>query len=228
MYKILLADSDTAYTDKLTPFLTNKNCALLFSKSGKEVLETALVVTLDAVILCGTLQDISVFDVCRKLRDKTSVPVLFVKNLSTEEERIGGFMAGCDDFLTEPYSLEELWLRLCRRIETRRRSKQFEIFRFGKLIVDTGKRMVTYSDKLCDLTPIEFDIFAALAANPKKVFPYDTLYDLVWHTPGIKSKHTIQVHVARLRQKLYELTKSGNSFIHTANRKGYMFDPGSE
>ena len=76
MYKILLADSDTAYTDKLAPFLTNKNCALLFSKSGKEVLETALVVTLDAVILCGTLQDISVFDVCRKLRDKTSVPVL--------------------------------------------------------------------------------------------------------------------------------------------------------
>ena len=110
--------------------------------------------------------------VCRRLREISSVPVIFLSAYAKTDDRIRGLMAGGDDYLGKPYSLVELELRLRLRIQRRNHEESSEVLRMGALEIDLGLRKVRYEGVTADFTTLEFDLLAVLARNPGQVFSY--------------------------------------------------------
>ena len=112
------------------------------------------------------MPDVDGTSVCWEIREVSEVPVLFLSAYADTEDRIRGLLAGGDDYMGKPYSLEELELRLRRHIERRQKRESREVLSFGELCIDRGLREVRYGDKTAPFTSLEFDLLSVLAQNP--------------------------------------------------------------
>lgn len=164
--------------------------------------------------------------VCSRLREVSAVPIIFLSAYARTDDRIRGLMAGGDDYIGKPYSLVELELRLRLRIQRHKNVENGEVLRFDALEIDLGLREARFRGDRAQLTVLEFDLLAFLARNPDQVFSYEQLYDRVWKAPMNQGLHSIQVCMARVRQKLDALCP-GVHWIETVRRKGYRFNSGA-
>ena len=216
MYHVLLVDDDPHILIANQTYLTQRGYKVFAAKNGADALSIAATAALDAVNGGYLYEDMF------RLRETSSVPVLFLSAFSEPDDRIRGLMAGGDDYLGKPYSLVELELRLRLRIEGSRHFQAGEVLQFGPLEIDLGLRQVRYQGATASFTTLEFDLLAFLARNPGQVFSYEQLYNGVWKSPINQSLHNIQVCMARVRQKL-DLLCPGENYIETIRRKGYRF-----
>lgn len=187
-------------------------------------LEIISAATLDCIILDIGMPNLNGFELCRQIREQTGVPIIFLSGLSEMDNRIKSFQMGGDDFLSKPYDVRELELRIQARIREHHKVFPSKSLRFGKLLIDTNRRIVQYGDRIGDFSTLQFDVLAFLAESPGTVFSYEQLYDRVWKTPIVGSRHNLQVTVATVRQKLAALCGDEN-YILTVPRKGYSFTP---
>ena len=151
--------------------------------------------------------------VCRRLREVSQIPVIFLSAYAQTEDRIRGLMAGGDDYLGKPYSLVELELRLRLRIQRHHQISTGDILRFGELEIDLGLREVRYQGVPAVFTTLEFDLLAFLAKNPGQVFSYEQLHNEVWRAPINQGLHNIQVCMARVRQEAGAAGRPGIHYI---------------
>lgn len=222
MYRVLLVDDDPHILSANEAFLKKRGYQVLLAQNGADALTISSSAALDAIVLDLDMPDMSGLDVCRRLRETSSVPILFLSAYAATDDRIRGLIAGGDDYLGKPYSLVELELRLRLRIQQRHPMEDNEVLRFGELEIDTGLREIRYQGTAAAFTALEFDLLTFLARNPGQVFSYEQLYDGVWKSPLNKGLHNIQVCMARARQKL-ELLCPGKHYIETVRGKGYRF-----
>ena len=222
MYRILLVDDDPHIQVTNTAYLKNKGYQVYQAKTGAEALNIASTTALDAMVLDVDMPGMDGVTVCRRLREVSDVPVIFLSAYAKTDDRIKGLTAGGDDYLGKPYSLVELELRLRLHIRRHRHIESGEVLRFGELEIDLGMREARYRGTSSAMTALEFDLLAFLAQNPGKVFSYEQLYDRVWKSPMNRSLHNIQVCMARVRQKLNQLCPDAH-YIDTVRRKGYRF-----
>lgn len=227
MYRILLVDDDPHILITNRAFLTQKGYTVFTAENGAKALSIAQTAALDAVILDVDMPGMDGVTVCRRLREISGVPVIFLSAFSEVDDRIQGLMAGGDDYMGKPYSLVELELRLRLRIQSAHPIQAGEVLRFGPLEIDLGLRQVRYQGNSASFTTLEFDLLAFLARNPGQVFSYEQLYNGVWKSPINQSLHNIQVCMARVRQKL-DLLCPGMNYIETIRRKGYRFRAGDQ
>ena len=149
------------------------------------------------------LPDIDGLDVCRRLRERSDVPIIIVTARGEESDRVVGLELGADDYVVKPFGLRELIARI--RAVTRRtsaRSATHEPLRVGGLEIDERARRATLDGAALALTPKEFDLLAALARDPGAAISRRRLLEDVWETSWYGSSKTIDVHVAALRRKL--------------------------
>ena len=222
MYRVLLVDDDIHIQNTNEAFLRKRGYEVFRADSGEEALSLAQTAAFDAVVLDVDMPGMDGVTVCRHLREKSRIPVIFLSAYAETDDRIKGLMAGGDDYLGKPYSLVELELRLRLRIERHNNIVKGEVVRRGKLEIDLGLREVRYEERKISLTALEFDLLAFLAQNPGQVFSYEQLYDRVWKAPINQGRHNIQVCMARVRQKLDRLCP-GAGYVETVRRKGYRF-----
>ena len=222
MYRVLLADDDAHILNTNRAYLEKLGYQVVTASDGKTALATASSVALDAIVLDVEMPGVDGVEVCRRVREVSGVPILFLSAYAETDDRIRGLLAGGDDYLAKPYSLQELELRLRGRILRRENIEQREVLRFGGLTIDLGLREVRFGEETAALTALEFDLLAFLARHPGQVFSYEELYDRVWRSPINQGIHNIQVCMARVRQKLERLCPEGR-YIHTVRRKGYRF-----
>ena len=226
MYRVLLVDDDAHIQTANGNFLNNMGYEIYPASNGTEALEIAATAALDAIILDVDMPGMDGVTVCRRLREVSQVPVIFLSAYAQTDDRIRGLLAGGDDYLAKPYSLVELELRLRLRIQRYHRVETSAVLRFGELEIDLGLREVCYQGHAAGFTTLEFDLLAFLAQNPNQVFSYEQLHDRVWKTPMNQGLHNIQVCMARVRQKLERLCP-GCHYIETVRGKGYRFRPNS-
>lgn len=222
MYRILLVDDDPDILITNAAFLKKKGYDVSCAENGAQALALAATAALDAVVLDLDMPDMDGITVCRRLRETSGMPILFLSAYAQTDDRIRGLMAGGDDYLAKPYSLVELELRLRLRISRRYHIETGEVLTFGKLEIDIGLREVRYGSDRGSFTALEFDLLAFLARNAGQVFSYEQLYDRVWKSPLNQSLHNIQVCAARVRQRLDQLCP-GIHYIETVRGKGYRF-----
>ena len=222
MYRVLLVDDDIHIQNINEVFLKKRGYEVVRADDGETALTLAQTAAFDAVVLDVDMPGMDGVTVCRHLREKSRVPIIFLSAYAKTDDRIRGLMAGGDDYLGKPHSLVELELRLRNRIERNNNIEKGDVLRNGKLELDLGLQEVRYENNKISLTTLEIDLLAFLARNPGQVFSYEQLYDRVWKTPMNQGRHNIQVCMARVRQKLDKLCP-GENYIETVRRKGYRF-----
>lgn len=224
MYRVLLVDDDPHIQTANEAFLKKHGYEIFRAGNGTDALKIASTASLDAVVLDVDMPGMDGVTLCRRLRETSSIPILFLSAYSRTDDRIRGLMAGGDDYLGKPYSLVELELRLRLRIQRHCQIIAEDVLHFGPLEIDLGLREVRYKDTRVTFTTLEFDLLAFLARNPGQVFSYEQLSNEVWRTPINQGLHNIQVCMARVRQKLEQLCPEIH-YIETIRRKGYRFRP---
>ena len=160
----------------------------------------------DLILLDLRLPDMDGYDVCRAIRARSDVPIIMVTARGEEMDRVVGLELGADDYMVKPYGLRELIARI--RAVTRRggaggrAEPEVDTIRTGGLEIDLRARKVTVDGQDVALTVKEFELLAALAADPGAVVTRKQLLEQVWDTNWYGSTKTIDVHVASLRRKL--------------------------
>ena len=225
MHKILFIDDDPDFLDSNRLYFTPKGYEVICCQDAGEAAEKILPSTkLDCVILDISMPGMDGFEICERFRRLSSTPVIFLSGLTDLDSRLQSFRSGGDDFLAKPYDITELEYRIRARIRKNENVFFEGTLSYGSLVIDIDRRIISYDGKTGDFSALQFDILAFMARNPNKVFSYEQLYDQVWKTPMIGSRHNIQVAVATIRQKLSRLC-DGNQYIRTVSRKGYCFTP---
>lgn len=222
MYRVLLADDDIHVLNTNRAYLEKRGYEVITAANGTETLRIAASAALDAIVLDVEMPGLDGVEVCRRIREVSGVPILFLSAYADTDDRIRGLLAGGDDYLAKPYSLQELELRLRGRILRRENAEPREALDFGGLTIDLGLREVRFGERTAAFTALEFDLLAFLARHPGQVFSYEELYDRVWRSPMNQGVHNMQVCMARVRQKLERLCPDGH-YIETVRGKGYRF-----
>lgn len=222
MYRVLLVDDDPHIQTTNAAFLKKKGYEIYQAETGTEALRIVETTALDGVVLDVDIPGMDGITLCRRLRELSGIPVIFLSAYAQTDDRIKGLIAGGDDYLGKPYSLVELELRLRLRIQRHYHVVSDKILQYGALEIDLGLREVRYGDNTVSFTALEFDLLSFLAQNPDQVFSYEQLYNGVWRSPMNQGLHNIQVCMARVRQKLERLCPSVH-YVETVRRKGYRF-----
>jgi len=198
--RILLVEDEDAIAEPLAEGLRREGFVVDRAATGGEALEAAVS---DLVLLDLRLPDVDGLDVCRRLRERSDVPIIVVTARGEEADRVVGLELGADDYVVKPFGLRELIARI--RAVTRRTSSRgstVEPLRVGALEVDERARRAMLGGEDLELTPKEFDLLAALARDPGAAISRRRLLEEVWETTWYGSAKTIDVHVAALRRKL--------------------------
>lgn len=197
---------------------------------GKSGLDEALTGKYDLVLLDIMLPVMDGFEVCEKIREKLDTPIIMLTARDTEQDKIKGLDTGADDYMTKPFSINELMSRV--RANIRRYSNETVMRKItdttivvGDVVIDCENYLVKKGDKVLELSKKEYDLLAHLAKNAGKIYSREELMNAVWGYENFYGDlRTIDVTIARLRQKIDE-DGTGESLIQTKRGMGYFVAP---
>jgi two-component system, OmpR family, response regulator MprA len=223
MARILVIDDEPQITDFLRRGLIYKGFSVDVAYDGKSGLDRALEAPPDLVILDLMLPDIDGLDVCQRLRSaaKDDLPVLMLTAKDATADKIAGLDAGADDYITKPFSFEELLARVRAALRRKKPSSgESQVLKVGDLAINTASRGVSRGDRLVDLTAREYDLLEFLARNTGHVVTKETIFEKVWGYDFELESDAIKVYISYLRTKLNALGEP--DLIHTVRGVGYM------
>ncbi len=221
---ILVVEDEQAIADLVRAYLTRDGFGVVWARSGEQALEELSRHPVRLVVLDIGLPGIDGFEVCRRLRSRTGVPILMLSARDDEVDRVAGLEAGADDYVTKPFSPRELVARvkaILRRAGVGDTALAGDgVLAAGGVELDRAARTVTVGGAPVDLTSREFDLLAALLAHPGVVLNRDRLLELVWGGGFAGGTRTVDVHVGQLRAKL-----GRPDLIETVRGAGYKVVP---
>jgi DNA-binding response OmpR family regulator len=223
--RVLVVDDDPDVAKSIEATL-RKYYKVFVVYSGIEALKEARRHPPDLIVLDVVMPGMDGLETCRELRvdpTLTDVPILFLTALGRPEDRVAGLRAGADDYLTNPFNLEELQLRIKAILRRVRQPMPVptSILQTPHLALDKTSYMVTAADKQVKLTPIEFDLLYHLMMHPHEVFTSDRLLQEVWDYPSESgSPDLVRMHIKNIRTKI-EADPSRPKLILTSPRRGY-------
>ena len=222
---ILIADDEPQMVGIIAYALQMAGFQVVMAYDGLQALQQVEKHHPDLVILDVMMPGIDGFEVCRRVRNETTIPVLLLTVKDEQADVIEGLELGADDYMTKPFSTRELVLRV-QAVLRRTRVRQVTVVESGPLRIDFERRSVTLHGLPVELTPLEYRLLACLAANGGRVLTWQALLKEVWQLDLWQgSKEMVKVQIHRLRQKL-EPNPAQPTFIHTVRGAGYRFDAG--
>jgi two-component system, OmpR family, response regulator len=223
--RVLVVDDESALSELLAMALRYEGWEVRTAADGAAAVRTARGFHPDAVVLDVMLPDVDGLEVLRRLRAETpDVPVLFLTARDAVEDRVAGLTAGGDDYVTKPFSLEELVARLrglLRRSGTTaaRRDPALVV---GDLVLDEDSHEVRRAGEVVGLTATEFELLRYLMRNPRRVLSKAQILDRVWHYDFGGQSNVVELYVSYLRKKI----DAGRApMIHTVRGAGYVLKP---
>ena len=175
---------------------------VIAASDGEEALDHAAVQPPDAAIIDLVLPDIDGVEVCRRLREWTSMPIIVLSAVGDEVEKVRALEAGADDYVTKPFGPRELVARLQATMRRAGAVADEPVIVAGDLQVDLAARVVRRGGEEIHLTPIEFELMAALARNPGRLLTHKALLTEVWGPGHADETAVLRTHIANLRQKI--------------------------
>ena len=225
MNRILVIDDDTELCELLNEYLSGEGFAVETVNNGKQGAEQALAAEYVLVILDVMLPEMNGFDVLRKIRESSKVPVIMLTARGDDIDRIVGLELGADDYLPKPFNPRELVARIRaiqRRVEAIEPSSSSAELKVGDVILCKTNRTVKQDGKNIDLTSVEFNLLAVLLAQAGKVISREDLVEKVLGRRLSAYDRSIDVHVSAVRKKLGHYD-GDTERIRTIRSVGYLY-----
>ena len=222
---VLVVDDEEAIAEAVRARLQSEGFQVVVAGDGPEAIGLCEQVHPDLVVLDLMLPGMDGLEVCRQIQRDRWVPVLMLTARTEEADKVAGFAVGADDYLTKPFSLRELVVRvraILRRMERIGALPADEPIDRAGLAIDQARRTVAVDGTRIQLTPLEFEILLTLARTPGVVFTREQLMDKVWGYRDYAGGRVVDSHVARIRRKLGE-DGAEPRFIRTVHGVGYAF-----
>jgi two-component system KDP operon response regulator KdpE len=224
--RVLVVDDEPQILRALRATLRGAGYTVDSASTAAEALTAAAAHPPEAVILDLVLPDGNGTEVCRELRTWTAAPVIVLSAVGEEHEKIAALDAGADDYVTKPFSVDELLARL-RAVLRRATATSDPVVEVGDLRIDVAERTVTVAGKRVKLSPHEFDLLRVLAQGHGKLLTHKMLLREVWGPAYQVEAHYLHVYVSHLRRKI-EPDPSSPRYLLTEPGAGYrLVDPSS-
>ena len=227
-YKILITDDEPDILSLLEKALKLEGFNnVIKAQNGTDAVELCKTENPDAVILDIMMPGMDGYEACKKIREFSIAPILFLSSKNDEVDKILGLAVGGDDYVTKPFSPKEVVYRI--KAQLRRASygglKASEPIRVGKLVIDPDKCEVTIDGRTVGLTAREYELLKTMAENKGRVLSRERLYETVWGETGFGYDNTVMVHIRHLREKI-ESDPNDPKYIITLKGLGYkVVDP---
>ncbi|MGM9532052.1 response regulator transcription factor [Intestinibacter sp.] len=219
MKKALVIDDDVDILYLIKDILEDDGYEVLISNSAEEAY-TKLNKDIDIVLLDVMMPGIDGFSFCRKIRDEVEIPIIFLTAKTSEEDIIKGLALGGDDYITKPFSINQLKARMNAHIRRDNRKKQKNYLQIGDIKMNLKSREVEYFGEDIVLTKREFDILELLALNRGMVFSKEDIYEKIWGYDAEGDSATVSEHIKKIRAKFLKINKDFDS-IQTVWGIGY-------
>lgn len=230
MTKILIVEDEASFSEALTFLLGKEGFAVDSASTGSEALAKFESGNFDLILLDLMIPEISGIEVCRTIRTKSQVPIIMLTAKDTEIDKVVGLEIGADDYVTKPYSKNELIARI--RAVLRRRNGGGEnemsegeagILNVANIRMDIDRHQVTVGGQPISLPLKEFELLEFLMRNPGRVLTRNQLIDRVWGSDYVGDTKTLDVHIKRLRAKI-EKDPANPTLIQTVRGLGYKIE----
>ncbi|QYJ02706.1 response regulator transcription factor [Nocardioides panacisoli] len=226
MTRVLVVEDEESYSEALAYMLRKEGFEVAIAADGNTALEEFERNGADIVLLDLMLPGIPGTEVCRTIRQTSSVPVIMVSAKDDEVDKVVGLELGADDYVTKPYSPRELTARIravMRRGQSETEYDVDDVLEAGPVRMDVERHVVTVDGSEQRLPLKEFELLEMFLRNPGRVLTRGQLIDRVWGSDYVGDTKTLDVHVKRLRAKL-EPTPSDPKFLVTVRGLGYKMD----
>lgn len=223
--KILVIEDDPAITNLIRTTLDTQDYQYHTARTGSAGLMDAVAYNADVIILDLGLPDMDGVEIIRKIRGWSTVPIIVVSARSEDSDKVEALDAGADDYLTKPFSIDELLARLRaalrrRRLDDTGLAPQESVYRNGNLSIDYAAGCVYRDDREIHLTPIEYKLLCVLAKNTGKVLTHNYILKEVWGNAFSADASSLRVFMATLRKKIEE-NPATPQYIQTHIGVGY-------
>ncbi|MFK0648358.1 response regulator transcription factor [Dermacoccus sp. BD5] len=223
--RVLVVDDESNLTELLSMALRYEGWDIKTAATGNSAVKTAKEFKPDAVVLDMMLPDFDGLEVLRRMRDEDpTLPVLFLTARDAVEDRVAGLTAGGDDYVTKPFSLEEVVARvraLLRR-SVQLAEEETSLLAVGDLTLDEDSHEVMRAGTEINLTATEFELLRFLMRNPKRVLSKAQILDRVWHYDFGGQANVVELYISYLRKKI---DAGREPMIHTMRGAGYVLKP---
>ncbi|MDY4670393.1 MAG: response regulator transcription factor [Oliverpabstia sp.] len=219
--KILVVDDEKDIRKLLTDYFQLQGYQVYTAKNGEEALEK-ITVGPDIILLDINMPQMDGMEVCKKIRDYVSCPIIFLTARIQEQDRINGLMIGGDDYIMKPFTVRELGARVAAHLRREQRIQAREDIKFQQdLVINYSSRQVLFQGKPVNFTRTEFDLIEFLSLHKGQVFSRERIYELVWGYDGQGDSDIIMEHIRRIRMKLRKYTET--VYIETVWGVGYKW-----
>ena len=217
--KILIADDETDIVVMLSQFFQGKGYRILTATNGVETLKQ-VENNPDIILLDINMPGMDGLEVCQRIRDYVSCPILFLTARIEDADKVKGFSVGGDDYIVKPFSLVELEARVKAHLRREtRHSFNTQIKFIDDLTIDYAERCIFYKGNKISLAKKEFDIVELLSVNSGQVFDRERIYEKIWGYDSEGDSSVVAEHIRRIRTKIASFTEKG--YIETVWGCGY-------
>lgn len=222
MKKILIIEDDQSIAELERDYLEINGFRCEIASRGTTGLEKAMAENYDLIIIDIMLPGMDGFEVITELRKKKQTPAIFLSARNGDIDKIRGLGLGADDYMTKPFSPNELVARVKAHISRHEAltTGAGDIITAGSLTINKDAHKVTSGDREISLTAKEYDLLLFLAENPNRIFSKETLFDKIWGFDAIGDVSTVTVHIQRVREKI---NTEEENHIETIWGVGYRF-----
>ncbi|MCQ6563548.1 response regulator transcription factor [Paenibacillus mendelii] len=220
--RILLVEDDVLMREFITDYFKKEQWEVAEADNGRLALEIVEQTSVDLIVLDIMMPEMDGWTVCRRIREKSDVPIIIITARVEDDDQIMGFELGADEYVTKPFSPRVLVARataLLKRTEGTI-GREGELLVYGQLIVNRKAHTVSVADDAVNLSPKEYDLLLFLIKHYGKVLPRGYILDAVWGYDYLGDLRTVDTHIKKLRAKLGDEGR----YIGTVIRSGYKFE----
>lgn len=225
-FKVLVIDDESAFLEMLNLALSLEGFTVIVAQNAAAGLRAAYRSQPDAILLDVMMPDMDGYEVCRRLREMTDAPIIFVTAKDTPDDILHGFSTGADDYVVKPFDTSELLCRLqvsLRRASEKREENANLLFITDLLTLDCDRREIVRGNRIVRLTPLEFEVLRLLIRHSGKVLSPDAILTQIWGYEQVGNLELVKQYVYRLRRKI-EPDPKAPIYLHTVWGQGYYFD----
>ncbi|WP_209480606.1 response regulator [Virgibacillus litoralis] len=226
MHRILIIEDDNSIAALEQDYLEIEGFEVVIASDGETGLEAISRQNFNLILLDLMLPNISGFELCKKIRKNSDIPILMVTAKDEDIDKVRGLGLGADDYIVKPFSPSELVARvkahLARYERLIKTNDTTEDIHKGELRINIASRQVFIHEKEVPFTTREFDLLTFLAKHPNQVFSKEHLFEKIWGIESMGDTATVTVHVKKIRKKI-EKDTANPQFIQTVWGSGYRF-----